>query len=104
MVNLPNHCHQLNRRPRVSRSRAGSGDEELDICPAGNRSHATRFVASNSNERPMMVEAPYYKRKAAGSISDVVNGFFNLPNPSNRAMALGSTQLLTEMSTSNCLE
>jgi hypothetical protein len=29
--------------------------------------------------------------------------FFNLPNPSSRAMALGFTQLLTEMSTRNLL-
>jgi hypothetical protein len=28
-----------------------------------------------------------------------VNGFFNLPNPSSRTIALGSTQPLTEMST-----
>jgi hypothetical protein len=28
---------------------------------------------------------------------------FNLPNPSNRTVALGSTQPLTEMSTSNIL-
>jgi hypothetical protein len=27
--------------------------------------------------------------------------FFNLPNPSSRIMALGSTQLVTEMSTRN---
>jgi hypothetical protein len=27
--------------------------------------------------------------------------FFNLPNPSSRTMALGSTQTLTEMSTTN---
>jgi hypothetical protein len=27
--------------------------------------------------------------------------FFNLPNPSSRTMALGSTQPLTEMTTSN---
>jgi hypothetical protein len=27
--------------------------------------------------------------------------FFNLPNPSSRKMVLGSTQLLTEMSTRN---
>jgi hypothetical protein len=31
-------------------------------------------------------------------ITDEVN-FFNLPNPSSRTMALGSTQPLTEMST-----
>jgi hypothetical protein len=35
-----------------------------------------------------------------GSSPDVVN-FFNLPNPSSRTMALGSTQPLTEMSTRN---
>jgi hypothetical protein len=28
-------------------------------------------------------------------------GFFNLPNPSSRTVALGSTQPLTEMSTRN---
>jgi hypothetical protein len=30
--------------------------------------------------------------------------FFNLPNPSSRTMALGSTQPLTEMSTRNLPE
>jgi hypothetical protein len=40
-------------------------------------------------------------RKVAGSILDEVIGFFNLPNPSSRTMALGSTQPLTEMSTRN---
>jgi hypothetical protein len=40
-------------------------------------------------------------RKVAGSISDQVIGFFNLPNPSSRTMALGSTQPLTETSTWN---
>jgi hypothetical protein len=42
------------------------------------------------------------KQKVAGSITDEVIGFFsNLPNPSSRTMALGSTQPLTEMSTRN---
>jgi hypothetical protein len=36
--------------------------------------------------------------KIAGSIPDVLIGFFNLPNPSNRTMALGLTQSVTEMS------
>jgi coenzyme F420-reducing hydrogenase delta subunit len=41
-------------------------------------------------------------RKVAGSIPHEVIGFiFNGPNPSSRTMALGSTQSLTEMSTSN---
>jgi hypothetical protein len=39
-------------------------------------------------------------RKVAGSIPDVI-GFFSLPNPSNRTMALGSTQPLTKTSTRN---
>jgi hypothetical protein len=46
----------------------------------------------------------YYatSRKVAGSNPDEVD-FFNLPNPSSLTMALGSTQSLTEMSTSNIL-
>jgi hypothetical protein len=39
-------------------------------------------------------------RKVAGSIPDVI-GFFSTSNPSSRAVALLSTQLLTEMSTRN---
>jgi hypothetical protein len=37
--------------------------------------------------------------QAGGSIPDEAIGFFNLPNPSSRTVALGSTQPLTEMST-----
>jgi hypothetical protein len=36
-----------------------------------------------------------------GSIPDEVIGFFSLPNPSSRTMALGLTQLLRKMSTRN---
>jgi hypothetical protein len=39
--------------------------------------------------------------KVVWSIPNEVIGFFNLPNPSNRTMALTSTQALTEMSTRN---
>jgi hypothetical protein len=39
-----------------------------------------------------------------GLIPDEVTGFFYLPNPSSRTMALGSTQLLTEMSARNLPE
>jgi hypothetical protein len=39
-------------------------------------------------------------QKVAGSSPDEVV-FFNSPNPSDRIMALGSTQPLTEMSTRN---
>jgi hypothetical protein len=40
-------------------------------------------------------------RKVAGSIANEVIGFFDLPNPFSRIMALGSTQPLTELSTRN---
>ena len=38
-------------------------------------------------------------RKVAGSIPDGVIGIFHWHNPSDRTVALGSTQPLTEMST-----
>jgi hypothetical protein len=38
-------------------------------------------------------------RKVAGSIPDGVIGIFHWHNPYDRTMALGSTPLLTEMST-----
>jgi hypothetical protein len=43
----------------------------------------------------------YYatNRRVAGSVPYEVIAFSNLPNPSSRIMALGSTQPLTEMST-----
>jgi hypothetical protein len=37
-------------------------------------------------------------RKVAGSIQDAAIGIFHWHNPSDRTMALGSTQPLTEMS------
>jgi hypothetical protein len=40
-------------------------------------------------------------RKVAGSIADEIIGFFSWPNRSSRTTVLGSTQRLTEMSTSN---
>ena len=40
-------------------------------------------------------------RKVADSIPDGVIGIFHWHNPSDRTMALGSTQPLTEMSTSS---
>jgi hypothetical protein len=41
--------------------------------------------------------------KTAGTIPDEAIGFMSWLNPSRRAKALGSTQLLTEMSTRNLL-
>jgi hypothetical protein len=48
-----------------------------------------------------VLKASCYKQEVAVSIPDEVTRFFNLPNPSSRTMALGSTQPLTEMSTRN---
>jgi hypothetical protein len=39
--------------------------------------------------------------KVPGSTPDEFIGFFNWPNPSSRAVALGSTQPVTELSTRN---
>jgi hypothetical protein len=51
---------------------------------------------------PIYVWSPQYatSQNVAGSIPDAI-GFFNLPNPSSRNMALGLTQRVTEMSTRN---
>jgi hypothetical protein len=51
--------------------------------------------------RAQLVEALRCKPKVAGSIPDYVIGIFHWHNPSDRTMALGSTQPLTEMSTRN---
>jgi hypothetical protein len=39
----------------------------------------------------------------AASISDQATGFFDLPNPSSRILALGSNQPLTESTRNLCL-
>jgi hypothetical protein len=46
-----------------------------------------------------LVEELCSNRKVAGSIPDGVIGIFHRHNPSGRAMAVGSTQPVTEMST-----
>jgi hypothetical protein len=48
-----------------------------------------------------LVEALHYKPEGRGIESQRGGFFFNLPNPSVRTMALGSTQPLTEMSNRN---
>ena len=49
----------------------------------------------------LLVEALRYKPEGRGSIPDAVIEMFNWHNPSDRTMALGLTQTLTEMSTRN---
>jgi hypothetical protein len=50
-----------------------------------------------------LVEALWYKMEVRGEDSnpDEIIGFCDLSNPSSRTIALGCTQLLTEMSTRN---
>ena len=48
-----------------------------------------------------LVEALRCTRKVAGLIPDGVTAIFHWHNPSDRTMALGSTQPLTRMSTRN---
>ena len=48
---------------------------------------------------PPLLRCCATNRKVAGSIPDGVIGIFHWHNPSDRTMALGSTQTLTEMST-----
>jgi hypothetical protein len=48
-----------------------------------------------------VVEALHYKPEGRGIDPDGIVGFFHWHNPSSRTMTLGSTQPLTEMSTSN---
>jgi hypothetical protein len=49
----------------------------------------------------LLVEALCYKQEGRGFESSIMWIYFNLPNPSSRIMALGSTQPLREMSTRN---
>jgi hypothetical protein len=65
-------------------------------------SSASRSGLTTVNLRRQVTQDHYAtSRKVAGSNSDEVIGYFNLPNTSSRTMALGSTQPLTEMSTRN---
>jgi hypothetical protein len=62
--------------------------KSTSVCNGGTRRHSWLRNSAAS-------------RKVAGSNPDEVTGFFTWPTPSSRTMALGSTQLLTEMSTRN---
>jgi hypothetical protein len=72
---------------------------QLLTVPANNN----RKIKANTNRIINILLLRHYatRRKVAGLVSDEVITVFNLPNPSNRTMALGSTQPLTEMSTRN---
>jgi hypothetical protein len=48
-----------------------------------------------------LVEALRYKPQGSASIPDEIIEFFNFPNSSSGAIALGLTKLETEMSTRN---
>jgi hypothetical protein len=68
--------------------------------PSGMRRYVDLMRTDVSEER-IAYYVLCYKWEGRGSIPDEVFGFFNWFNPSSRTIALGSTQPLTEMSTSN---
>jgi len=70
--------------------------EFYELCSSP---HIIRVVKSRGDRGSTMVKVCATNRKDAGSIPDGVIGIFHLHNPSDRTMALGSTQPLTEMST-----
>jgi membrane-bound lytic murein transglycosylase B len=67
----------------------------------------TRKLENNTDDHPCWMETAVAQwlrycatnQKVAGSISDGVMEFFIDINPSDRTMAMGSTQPLTEIST-----
>jgi hypothetical protein len=107
----------------VTQSRSGHGGENIPCFPAteplSQHSHYTNRANTHYSGPCLSVVSLWlllqcsgtpqagargsvrYKTKVVGSIADEVIGFFNLPNPSSRNMALGSTQPLTYMSTWN---
>jgi hypothetical protein len=66
----------------------------IEITLSGSNNYCNEII-----HRPICYCATSWK--VAGSIPDVVIGIFHWHNPSCRNMALGSTQLLTEMRTRN---
>jgi hypothetical protein len=72
------------------------------LCSSSNSSSSS----SSSSFLPLLfIWLRHYatSRQVAGSITDEVIGFFSWTNPSSRTLAPGSTQPLTEMSTTNIL-
>jgi hypothetical protein len=67
---------------------------ELQPVPTGS-------TQTGSKNHTSYAFKPDRKGKVAGSIPDEVIALFFSPNSSSRTMALGSTQLLKEMSTRN---
>jgi hypothetical protein len=73
----------------------------------GGKIQSNFMSSSNATTIPFLQANPryhFYGQNVAISIPDEGIGFFIWPNPSCRAMALGSTQPLTEMSTRNLPE
>jgi len=69
------------------------------LIPFASQCHRATFLIMLVFARGHAVARCATSRKVAGSIPDYVTGIFHLHNPSDRTMALGLTQPLTEMST-----
>ena len=57
------------------------------------------YVSANGDRGSTVLRCCATNRKVAGSIPNGVIGIFHWHNPSDRTMALGSTQPITEIST-----
>jgi hypothetical protein len=75
------------------------GTNELSFL-YGHYQHLMVLLDFRSSQRSWMRHYAT-SQKVVGSIPVEVIGFFNLPNPSSRIMALWSTQPLTELSSRN---
>jgi hypothetical protein len=58
-----------------------------------------KYLIFTGDSGGTVVKVLRYKSEGRGSIPDGVIGIFHCHNPSDRTIALGSTQPLTEMST-----
>jgi hypothetical protein len=77
------------------------------ICQQHTWSHCNYFTVSDCYVRhavAWLVDALCYKPEGSSFKSWWDHGIFNLSNPSNRTIGLGSSQPLTEMSTRNLPE
>jgi hypothetical protein len=90
---------RLNLQPSVSRL----SRENVEASTSHNHM-GLHGLSKDSFTFTVIIKGHYItSRKVDGSVPNEVTGFFNWPNPSSHtmALALGSTQPLTEMSTKN---
>ena len=98
---FPTNISGTHVRVRAVEQRYSDSNERLgDICNAS-RCKQSRSLITFFYLNHQWLSCCATNRKVARSIPDGVIGIFHWHNPSDRTMALGSTQPLTEMSTRN---